>query len=181
MNKIIRARVISGRFKDQTVRISNISLDELGRKKAACSFADGSRSNIYTTELELIPDEPEKAPEVKRPKISMPFVSGAASSRTLTQTKNMGKLRPETKKSVTKESLAICKTCKQEYNLEARKGEPGKLTQCENCAIETETKFEGKMIFSHKTGATIEIKKDGELIHEADTFNYKESDIKKKS
>jgi hypothetical protein len=175
MNKIIRARVISGRFKDQTVRISNISLDDLGRKKAACTFSDGSRANIYTSDLELIPDEPEKAPEVKRPKISMPFVSGAASSRTLTQTKNMGKLRPEAKKVVTKEVLAKCETCGMDYNLEARKGEPGKITQCENCATETEKKVEGKMIFSHKTGATIEIKKDGELIHEADTFNYKDS------
>ena len=176
MNKIIRARVISGRFKDQTVRISNISLDELGRKKAACIFADGSRANIYANELELIPDEPVKAPEVKRPKTSMPFISGAASSRTLTQTKNMGKLRPEVKKTtVTKESIRTCEKCGQEYNMEARKGEAGKLTECENCAHETETKMEGKMIFSHKTGATIEIKKDGELLHEADTFNYKDS------
>lgn len=175
MNKIIRARVISGRFKDQIVRISNISLDEMGRKRAACSFADGSRANIYANELELIADEPEKAPEVKRPKISMPFVSGAASSRTLTQTKNMAKNREVKKAAVTKETLAICETCKQEYNLEARKGEPGKLTECENCAHETESKVEGKMIFSHKTGATIEIKKDGELLHEADTFNYKDS------
>lgn len=175
MNKIIRARVISGRFKDQIVRISNISLDEMGRKRAACSFPDGSRANIYANELELIPEEPEKAPEVKRPKISMPFVSGAASSRTLTQTKNMAKNREVKKAVVTKETLAICETCKQEYNLEARKGEPGKLTECENCANETESKVEGKMIFSHKTGATIEIKKDGELLHEADTFNYKDS------
>ena len=164
MSKVIRARVISGRFKDQIVRISNVSLDEMGRKKAACSFADGSRANIFTSELELIPEE-EKAPEVKRPKTSMPFISGAASSRTLTQTKNMAKNRPEPKKAVTKETIAVCETCGQEYNLEARKGEPGKLTQCENCAQETETKVEGKMIFSHKTGATIEIKKDGELIH----------------
>ncbi len=175
MSKIIRARVVSGRFKDQTVRISNISLDELGRKKAACTFSDGTRANIYTTELELIPDEPEKVPEIRRPKTSMPFISGAASSRTLTQTKNMGKLRPEARKIVTKETLAICETCRQEYNIEARKGEPGKVTECENCATETESKVEGKMIFSHKTGATIEIKKDGELIHEADTFNYKDS------
>jgi hypothetical protein len=175
MNKIIRARVVAGRFKDQIVRISNISLDELGRKKAACIFPDGTRANIYSSDLELVPDEPEKAPEVRRPKTSMPFISGAASSRTLTQTKNMGKLRPETRKVVTKEVLAKCETCGQDYNLEARKGEPGKLTQCENCATETETKVEGKMIFSHKTGATIEIKKDGELIHEADTFNYKDS------
>jgi hypothetical protein len=173
MTKIIRARVISGRFQDQIVRISNISLDELGRKKAACILPDGSRANIYTSDLELIPEETEKAPEVKRPKTSMPFVSGAASSRTLTQTKNMGKLRPEAKKTVTKETLTVCETCGQEYNLEARKGEPGKVTECENCAIETEKKVEGKMIFSHKTGATIEIKKDGELIHEADSFDYK--------
>lgn len=172
MTKIIRARVTAGRFKDQIVRISNISLDELGRKKAACTFSDGSRANIPASELELIPEE-EKAPEVKRPKTSMPFISGAASSRTLTQTKNMGKLRPEVKKAVTKETLAVCETCGQEYNIEARKGEPGKITECENCAQETESKVEGKMIFSHKTGATIEIKKDGELIHEAETFDHK--------
>ena len=173
MNKIIRARVISGRFKDQVVRISNISLDELGRKKAACTFTDGTRANLPVTELELIADE-EKAPEVKRPKTSMPFISGAASSRTLTQTKNMAKLRPETKKAaVTKESIRKCEKCGQEYNMEARKGEAGKLTECENCAHETETKVEGTMIFSHKTGATIEIKKDGELLHEADIFDPK--------
>ncbi len=176
MNKIIRARVITGRFKDQIVRISNISADEMGRKKAACSFSDGTRANIPTTDLELIPDEPEKAPEVKRPKTSMPFISGAASSRTLTQTKNMGKLRPEVKKATTtKISMRKCEKCGLEYNMEERKGEAGKLTECENCAHETETKVEGTMIFSHKTGATIEIKKDGELIHEADTFNYKDS------
>lgn len=172
MNKIIRAKVISGRFKDQVVRISNISLDDMGRKRAACTFADGSRANISADDLELI-QEPEKAPEVRRPKTSMPFISGAASSRTLTQTKNMAKPREMKKAQVTKETLAICETCKQEYNLEARKGEPGKLTECENCATETESKVEGKMIFSHKTGATIEIKKDGELIHEADTFKPK--------
>lgn len=174
MNKIIRARVIAGRFKDQIVRISNVSVDEMGRKKAACSLADGTRANIPATDLEIIPDDP-KAPEVKRAKISMPFISGAASSRTMTQTKNMGKLRPEPKKVVTKESIRKCEKCGQEYNMEARKGEAGKLTECENCAHETETKVEGTMIFSHKTGATIEIKKDGELLHEADTFNYKDS------
>ena len=174
MNKIIRALVISGRFKDQIVRISNISVDEMGRKKAACTLPDGTRANIPSTDLELIPDAPEKAPELKRAKTSMPFVSGASSSRTLTQTKNMAKLRPETKKAaVTKQSLRKCEKCGQEYNLEARKGEAGKLTECENCAHETETKVEGTMIFSHKTGATIEIKKDGELLHEADTFDPK--------
>jgi hypothetical protein len=70
-------------------------------------------------------------------------------------------------------TLAKCETCGAEYNLEERKGQPGKLTECENCAVETENKMEGKMIFSHKTGATIEIKKDGELRHEADIFDPK--------
>ncbi len=174
MSKIIRARVIAGRFKDQIVRISNISVDEMGRKKAACTLPDGTRANIPAAELELIPEETPKAPEVKRAKTSMPFISGAASSRTMTQTKNMAKLRPETKKAnVTKESIRKCEKCGQEYNMEARKGEAGRLTECENCAHETETKVEGTMIFSHKTGATIEIKKDGELLHEADIFDPK--------
>lgn len=179
MSRILRAKVINGRFKDQIVRVTNVSLDEMGRKKAAVFLPDGSRANIMADDLEIIPEE-QKEPEVKRPKTSMPFISGAASSRTMTQTKNMAKLRPEAKKTVTKETLAKCESCGQEYNLEARKGEPGKLTECENCAEETESKVEGSMIFSHKTGATIEIKKDGELIHEADTFNYKDTDHRKK-
>lgn len=176
MTTIVKARVLSGRYTGEIVRITNVSTDELGRKSAACFLSNGTRANIPASDLELIKEEQKKEPEVRRPKtVSMPFVSGAASSRTLTQTKNMGKQREmiKPKTEVTKEVLANCETCGAEYNVEERKGQPGKLTQCENCAVETETKMEGTMIFSHKTGATIEIKKDGSLKHEADTFDPK--------
>lgn len=176
MSKVIKARVIKGRHLGDTVRITNISADEMGRKKAAVFFSNGSRANIFLDELEVIPEEAPKETGVRRAKTSsMPFLSGSTSSRTLTHTKNMGKPRMENKTPVTpkKEVLARCETCGNEYNLEERKGMPGKITQCENCAVETENKVEGKMIFSHKTGATIEIKKDGELRHEADIFDPK--------
>lgn len=176
MTKIIKARVISGRFLGEVVRISNISTDEMGRQNAACSLSNGTRANIKMSELEVIPEEKPKEPEVRRAKTaSMPFINGSSSSRTLTHTKNMAKNRMEVKgtKSSGKVTLAICEKCQQEFNQEERKGQPGKITQCENCAEETESMVEGTMIFSHKTGATIEIKKDGELLHEAPIFDPK--------
>lgn len=174
MSKIIKARVLQGRYSGEIVRVSNVSSDEMGRRNAACTLASGQRANIPVSDLEVIKDEPE--PEIRKAKTaSMPFISGSTSSRTLTHTKNMARGKVESKSSVTpaKVTLAKCDTCGSEYNIEARKGQPGKITQCENCAEETETKMEGKMIFSHKTGATIEIKKDGELRHEADIFDPK--------
>lgn len=177
MNKPLKARVIKGRYTGETVRISNISQDEMGRKSAACILANGTRANIRTEELELIQEEPEK--EIARPKTtSMPFISGSTSSRTMTHTKNMQRPRLEKKAAVPRDkvTLAVCSKCGQEYNLEERKHMEGKLTECENCAEETVSKAQGKMIFSHKTGATIEIKQDGELKHEADTFDYKNKD-----
>ena len=175
MSKVLKARVINGRYKDEIVRVTNVSADEVGRKNAACFLANGNRANIPVTDLEVIPDEVPKEPEVRRAKTaSMPFISGSTSSRTLTHTKNMAKPRMEKGSApIEKYTAAKCETCGAEYNLEERKGQPGKLTECENCAVETENKMEGKMIFSHKTGATIEIKKDGELRHEADIFDPK--------
>lgn len=174
MNKVVKALVIGGRYKGETVRVSNVSIDEMGRKNAACTLSGAIRANIPVTDLQVIEDVPE--PEIARAKVSMPFVSGSSSSRTLTHTKNMSKPRMDKKTAAPTsrpEQIAKCETCGLDYNLEERKGMPGKLTQCENCAVETENKMEGKMIFSHKTGATIEIKKDGELKHEADSFDYK--------
>lgn len=174
MSRIIKARVLAGRYSGETVRISNVSADELGRKSAACILPDGRRANIAVSDLEVIKEEPE--PEIRKAKTaSMPFISGSTSSRTMTHTKNMARPRMENKSPVSsgKVTLARCESCGSEYNIEERKGQPGKLTECENCAHETESKMEGKMIFSHKTGATIEIKKDGELRHEADTFDPK--------
>lgn len=176
MSKILKARVIAGRYSGEIVRITNVSADELGRKNAACFLQDGRRANIPVTDLEVIQETVVEEPQVRRAKTaSMPFISGSTSSRTMTHTKNMGKLRPDnrTAQVPTKETLAICETCGTEYNLEARKGQPGKVTQCEFCAEETESKMEGTMIFSHKTGATIEIKKDGELRHEAPIYDPK--------
>lgn len=174
MSKVLKARVINGRYKGETVRVTNVSIDEMGRKNAACFLSNGNRANIPTTDLEVIPEEIPKEPEVRRAKTaSMPFISGSSSSRTLTHTKNMAKPRMEIKAPTDKVTLAKCESCGTEYNLEERKGQPGKLTECENCATETENKMEGTMVFSHKTGATIEIKKDGELRHEAPIFDPK--------
>jgi hypothetical protein len=167
---------MTGRYAGETVRISNVSVDEMGRKNAACILASGQRANIPVKDLEVIQEKPEAEPQVRRAQTaSMPFISGSSSSRTLTHTKNMSRPRMESKPRLdpSKISLAKCETCGAEYNLEERKGQPGKITQCENCAEETESKMEGTMIFSHKTGATIEIKKDGELKHEAQTFDPK--------
>ena len=165
---------MSGRYSGEIVRISNVSSDDLGRRNAACILNGGGRANIPVTDLEVIPEEPEK--EIAKAKTaSMPFISGSTSSRTLTHTKNMSKPRLDKKAALvpSKVTLKNCETCGNEYNLEERKGQPGKITECENCAVETENMMEGKMIFSHKTGATIEIKKDGELRHEAEIFDPK--------
>lgn len=178
MSKVIKARVKSGRFLGETVRITNVSVDELGRKNAACLIDNGMRANISVDQLEVIQEAPEPEPSVRRAKTaSMPFINGSSSSRSLTHTKNMSKKRLEPKASPPsrRQTLAACESCGTEYNMEERKGMPGKITHCENCAEETENKAEGKMIFSHKTGATIEIKKDGELKYEAQTFNYKDN------
>jgi hypothetical protein len=174
MSKMVKAKVIKGRYLGETVRVSNLSLDERGQQKAACILSDGTRANILASELELL--QKAREPEIIKPKTaSMPFISGAASSRTLTQTKNMAKLRPEAKTPAISKKITLrrCEKCDQDFNLEDRKGRPGKLTECDNCATETESKMEGTMIFSHKTGATIEIKKDGELRHEAEIFDPK--------
>lgn len=137
MSKVIKARVLSGRYKDEVVRITNVSSDELGRKKAACLLSSGVRANIPVEDLEIVPEEPAKQDETPRPKTaSMPFVSGSSSSRTLTHTKNMAKNRIEIKSSTPskKHQLSHCTVCGAEYDMEERRGQPGKITVCENCA-----------------------------------------------
>lgn len=117
MSKVLKARVISGRYQGETVRISNVSTDDRGRKNAACSLSNNQRVNIPVSELEIIEEKPEA--EVVRAKVSMPFVSGSSSSRTLTHTKNMNK--PSAKTS----HLVKCEKCGAEYNREQ---------ECERCA-----------------------------------------------
>jgi hypothetical protein len=96
MSKVIKALVINGRYKGETVRISNVSTDEMGRKNAACTLSNATRANIPVNDLQIIEEKPE--PEVVRAKSSMPFVSGSSNSRTLTHTKNMSQPRMEKNK-----------------------------------------------------------------------------------
>ena len=100
MSKVIKATVVSGRYKGETVRVTNISVDGSGRQNAACFLANGQRANIPVIDLTTIEDKPG-APEVPRAKSSMPFVSGSIGSRTMNQTKNMQKPNIR-KKSFTK-------------------------------------------------------------------------------
>lgn len=176
MSRILKAKVIQGRYQGETVRVTNVSIDEMGRKNAACMLPNGTRANIPASDLEVIPETKDESTDIRKAKTaSMPFIGGSTSSRTMTHTKNMMRPKTEIKTQVSsaKFTKGICEDCGAEYNAEERKGQPGKISQCEHCALETENKVEGKMIFSHKTGATIEIKKDGELRHEADTFDPK--------
>jgi len=137
MSKVIKARVISGRYKNEIVRITNVSTDELGRKKAASILSSGVRANIPVEELEIIPEEPVQEDKTPRAKTaSMPFISGSSSSRTLTHTKNMSKSRIEIKNPTPsgKQQLSQCAVCGAEYDMEERRGRPGKITVCEDCA-----------------------------------------------
>ena len=108
MSKIIKAKVLRGRYEGEIVRVTNVSVDEMGRKSAAVFLPNGNRANIPATDLEVIPEEAPKEPEVRRAKTaSMPFISGAASSRTMTQTKNMAKNRMEIKSDKTSDNILL--------------------------------------------------------------------------
>lgn len=173
MSKIIKAKVIKGRYLGEEVRITNVSVNTEGKKNAACFLANGNRVNIPVDELAIIEEKAPEPTSERRPGASMPFMSGSTGSRTMTQSRSLVKKRAEAKPVARGVTLAVCESCGQEFNQAERKGLPGKITQCEDCALETESKMEGAMVFSHKTGATIEIKKDGELKHEAETFDPK--------
>ena|SRR3989344_6790650 len=139
MSKIIKAQVISGRYAGNVVRITNVSVDDSGRKNAACFLNNGDRANIPVTDLKIIEEAPLEGPAIPKAKTaSMPFVSGSSSSRTLTHTKNMNRSRLKIRSSlpVSRIHMRNCESCGIEYNSEERKGLPGKVTQCESCAIE---------------------------------------------
>ncbi|MBA2405255.1 MAG: hypothetical protein H0V66_10830 [Bdellovibrionales bacterium] len=103
MSKVIKANVISGRYKGEVVRVTNISVDEAGRQNAACFLASGQRANIPVVDLSVI-EEKAPEPETPRAKTSMPFVSGSTGSRTMTQTKNMQKPKIRNKTFVKNEN-----------------------------------------------------------------------------
>ena len=59
----------------------------------------------------------------------------------------------------------ICVSCGSEYTLMSRKGNPGKITVCNECGEEGETavKYTGNMIFGHKCGSELQINADARL------------------
>jgi hypothetical protein len=62
-------------------------------------------------------------------------------------------------------NVAICTSCKTEYDIKARKGNKGKITVCDECGEEEETavKYTGVMIYSCKTNCSIQINADPRL------------------
>lgn len=56
--------------------------------------------------------------------------------------------------------MAICVKCGSDYEIEDRRGKPGKITECQDCSQETAVKFTGNMIYDHKTGSSIQINTD---------------------
>ena len=56
--------------------------------------------------------------------------------------------------------MRICVKCESEYDPSLRKGKPGKITECDDCAEENTTKLTGNMIYDHKTGCSIQINAD---------------------
>lgn len=125
MSQVLKARVVAGRYLGETVRITNVSTTAEGKKMAAVILANGTRANLKLEELEVIAEAPpEERP--RRPSASMPFVSGSTGSRTMNQSRSL----------VAKEAMRVCERCGRSYVLEARKGRPGRLSLCEDCAIE---------------------------------------------
>ena len=55
--------------------------------------------------------------------------------------------------------MLICQ-CGAEYTAESRRNQPGKVTECIECAEETAIKLTGNMIYDHKTGCSIQINTD---------------------
>lgn len=141
MSKIVKARVMKGRYLGQVVRVTNVSTSTEGRKNAACFLPDGSRVNIPLEELEIIeePPAPNSTEPERRPGASMPFMSGSTGSRTMNQSRSLAKPREKPVQPVIVKTVepAVCETCGQEYNLAERRGQPGKLTQCEDCSVAT--------------------------------------------
>ena len=59
----------------------------------------------------------------------------------------------------------ICTECECEYDIKTRRGKPGRLTMCSECADQEGDiqPYTGNMIYSHKTGSSIQINADPRL------------------
>ncbi len=56
--------------------------------------------------------------------------------------------------------MNVCIVCGIEYDKGSRIGRPGKITECNDCAMEGAVKLTGNMIYDHKTGCSIQINRD---------------------
>lgn len=56
--------------------------------------------------------------------------------------------------------MRTCIKCNAEYDESLRRGKPGRITECDDCAEETGVKYTGNMIYDHKTGCSIQINAD---------------------
>ena len=59
--------------------------------------------------------------------------------------------------------LRICRKCEVEYDDVERRGEPGLIIHCSDCAEESVDRYTGVMIYTHKTGPSIQINADPSL------------------
>ena len=61
--------------------------------------------------------------------------------------------------------IKVCNTCGIDYDITSRHGKPGRLTQCNECGEEEDdiVLYTGNMIYSHKTGCSIQINTDPRL------------------
>lgn len=61
--------------------------------------------------------------------------------------------------------MITCNNCGEEYSKESRRGKPGLVTLCNDCANVSESaiKYTGNMIYDHKTGCSIQINADPSL------------------
>lgn len=59
----------------------------------------------------------------------------------------------------------ICVSCGAEYDKLERRGKPGRAIVCDDCGEEEDStvKYTGNMIYSHKTGCSIQINTDPRL------------------
>lgn len=57
----------------------------------------------------------------------------------------------------------LCSKCGDEYEIQDRRGKPGKVTECQDCAEEVAVKYTGVNVYDHKTSATIQINANPEL------------------
>lgn len=73
-----------------------------------------------------------------------------------------------------------CEICGCEYDDKSRRGKPGKIIHCNDCAEEDIERYSGNMIYDHKTGASIQVNRDPNItkyINEATKLRNKSSNL----